>query len=62
MSSVQIIYHVGFYALIIRGYCFGDLVKTKWDIVVLCSVLGKISVQPHTIVKQICFLNGNVLF
>lgn len=39
MSSVQTIYHVGFYALIIRGYCFGDLVKTKWDIVVLCSVL-----------------------
>ena len=24
--------------------------------------LGKISAQPHTIVKQICFLNGNVLF
>ena len=23
---------------------------------------GKISVQPHTIVKQICFPNGNVLF
>lgn len=39
MSSVQTIYHVGFYALIIRGYCFGDLVKTKWDIVVLSSVL-----------------------
>ena len=28
-----------------------------------CSALfGKISVQPHTIVKQICFPNGNVLF
>ena len=26
------------------------------------SPLGKISAQPHTIVKQICFLNGNVLF
>ena len=24
--------------------------------------VGKISAQPHTIVKQICFLNGNVLF
>ena len=24
--------------------------------------LGKISAQPHTIVKQICFLNGKVLF
>ena len=24
--------------------------------------LGKISVQPHTIVKQICFPNGDVLF
>ena len=23
---------------------------------------GKVSVQPHTIVKQICFPNGNVLF
>ena len=23
---------------------------------------GKISAQPHTIVKQICFPNGNVLF
>ena len=26
---------------------------------ILC---GKISAQPHTIVKQICFPNGNVLF
>ena len=25
-------------------------------------VFGKISAQPRTIVKQICFLNGNVLF
>ena len=24
--------------------------------------LGKVSVQSHTIVKQICFPNGNVLF
>ena len=24
--------------------------------------LGKVSAQPHTIVKQICFPNGNVLF
>ena len=24
--------------------------------------VGKISAQPHTIVKQICFPNGNVLF
>ena len=23
---------------------------------------GKISAQPHTILKQICFPNGNVLF
>ena len=23
---------------------------------------NKISAQPHTIVNQICFLNGNVLF
>ena len=26
------------------------------------NVLGKISAQPHTVVKQICFPNGNVLF
>ena len=26
------------------------------------TILGKISTQPHTIVKQICFPNGNVLF
>ena len=26
------------------------------------NVLGKISVQPHSIVKQICFPNSNVLF
>ena len=25
-------------------------------------MLGKISAQPHTIVKQICFPNGDVLF
>ena len=24
--------------------------------------IGKVSAQPHTIVKQICFPNGNVLF
>ena len=26
------------------------------------TYIGKISAQPHTIVKQICFPNGNVLF
>ena len=26
------------------------------------TYLGKISAQPYTIVKQICFPNGNVLF
>ena len=26
------------------------------------KMLGKISAQPHTIVKQICFPDGNVLF
>ena len=25
-------------------------------------LFGKVSAQPHTIVKQICFPNGNVLF
>ena len=28
----------------------------------LKTQFGKISAQPHTIVKQICFPNGNVLF
>ena len=26
------------------------------------TIIGKVSAQPHTIVKQICFPNGNVLF
>ena len=26
------------------------------------TAAGKVSAQPHTIVKQICFPNGNVLF
>ena len=26
------------------------------------KIRGKVSAQPHTIVKQICFPNGNVLF
>ena len=26
------------------------------------TFFDKVSVQPHTIVKQICFPNGNVLF
>ena len=26
------------------------------------QILGKVSAQPHTIVKQICFPNGNVFF
>ena len=26
------------------------------------SCIGKISAQPHTIFKQICFPNGNVMF
>ena len=28
----------------------------------LICIFGKISAQPHTIVKQICFPNGNLLF
>ena len=28
----------------------------------LVKLFGKISAQPHTIVKQICFPNGNLLF
>ena len=30
-------------------------------VAVMCSNIGKISAQPHTIVKQICFPNGNLL-
>ena len=26
------------------------------------TIFGKFSAQPHTIVKQICFPNGNLLF
>ena len=26
------------------------------------AIFGKVSAQPHTVVKQICFPNGNVLF
>ena len=29
---------------------------------IIGTIIGKISAQPHTIVKQICFPNGNVLF
>ena len=29
---------------------------------ILRTCYGKVSAQPHTIVKQICFPNGNVLF
>ena len=37
--------------------------KQKREINYQPAVLaGKVSAQPHTIVKQICFPNGNVLF
>ena len=32
------------------------------DLGLLENKLGKVSAEPHTIVKQICFPNGNVLF
>ena len=32
------------------------------EILFLLTFHGKVSAQPHTIVKQICFPNGNVLF
>ena len=28
----------------------------------ISRIFGKISAQPHTVVKQICFPNGNLLF
>ena len=34
----------------------------KFSIIVKKPWFGKISAQPHTIIKQICFPNGNVLF
>ena len=34
----------------------------KKDCLARKTTFGKISAQPHTIVKQICFPNGNVLF
>ena len=36
-----------------------NLAATKYDV---GKSKGKVSAQPHTIVKQICFPNGNVLF
>ena len=38
------------------------MVKLAILIIVAMIGIGKVSVQPHTIVKQICFPNGNVLF
>ena len=38
------------------------MVKLTILIIVAMIGIGKVSVQPHTIVKQICFPNGNVLF
>ena len=38
------------------------LPSTKWKKVTFVKIKGKVSAQPHTIVKQICFPNGNVLF
>ena len=32
------------------------------ELLILNFKFGKIFAQPHTIVKQICFPNGNVLF
>ena len=34
----------------------------KFSIIVKKPWFGKISAQPHTIIKQICFPNGSVLF
>ena len=36
--------------------------KGQLSEVTTINKLGKVSAQPHTIVKQICFPNGNVLF
>ena len=40
------------FLLIVRPFCILSWKKNE----------GKISAQPHTIVKQICLPNGNVLF
>ena len=36
--------------------------KGQLSEVTTINKLGKVSAQPHTIVKQICFPNGNVMF
>ena len=41
---------------------FGKLPTSKSVLYGWHGYDGKISAQPHTIVKQICFPNGNVLF
>ena len=44
----------------------GELMKNVCKVLYVVDVrethFGKISAQPHNIVKQICFPNGNVLF
>ena len=36
--------------------------NVHWNSDIFSICFGKISAQPHTSVKQICFPNGNVLF
>ena len=44
-----------------RDFTLSRLWYLNWYLVRM-GKFGKISTEPHTIVKQICFLNGDVLF
>ena len=46
----------------IKTIDFGKRVRNHYLYLANTVELGKIFAQPHTIVKQICFPNGDVLF
>ena len=46
----------------IKTIDFGKRVRNHYLYLANIVELGKIFAQPHTIVKQICFPNGDVLF
>ena len=52
--------------IILRNKSHGEIIRVCMGIFMIAlrnkKKKGKISAQPHTIVKQICFPNGNVLF
>ena len=46
----------------IKTIDFGKRVRNHYLYLANTVELGKIFAQPHTIVKQICFPNGDILF